>query len=264
MAKKNKENKKTKKKIEKSRGERFYLWLREWTDAFVFAFFLAMLIRTFVVELYQIPTGSMTPTLVGGLVKEKDWDNDGDDDLLIIRHVTNPGGRGRVDLVFLKEGDEYKQPPLYVFPEYKYETGLNVRNDRILVNKFAYFFKEAERGDPIVFKVPEKIFDINKPYYIKRLAGQGGEKLAIKNGDLYVNGEKVKEPEAVEKTYYKNTQKFFSPNKEVEIPEDEFYAFGDNSSNSYDSRFWGGVPYDNLKGKAFFRWWPLSKMGFIK
>ena len=148
-----------------SKKERFYLWIREWTDAFVFAFFLAMLIRTFVVELYKIPTGSMTPTLVGDWIAEKDWDNDGDKDLIIVNPVNKH--RGRAMLVFLKDGNSYKQPPLFVLPEYKYIRGIKERKDRILVNKLAYFFNMPKRGDPVVFKVPENIYDPNKPYFIK-------------------------------------------------------------------------------------------------
>ena len=260
MPKKKKEIANEKEQLPK--GERFYLWLREWTDAFVFAFFLAMLIRTFVVELYKIPTGSMTPTLIGDWVAEQDWDKDGTKDLILVDHISKH--RGRVRWVFLKEGDHYKQPPIYVGHDYKYITGIKERNDRILVNKLAYFFKKPKRGDPIVFKVPQNIFDPNKPYFIKRLVGFGGERISIRDGHLYIDGEMVTKPEQIARVYYMNMWNFYPPDSEIKIPEGEVYGFGDNSNNSLDSRRWGGIPYENLKGKAFFRWWPPSKIGFIK
>jgi signal peptidase I len=50
----------------------------------------------------------------------------------------------------------------------------------------------------------------------------------------------------------------------VTVPEDEFYVFGDNSGNSLDSRYWGGVEIERLKGRAFLRYWPLDKISLLR
>jgi len=147
-------------------------------------------------------------------------------------------------------------------------------HDRLFVNKFVYRFRLPKRGEVIVFNVPRNIpnYDPDKPVYIKRVVGLPGDTLEIRNRFLYVNGEKVINPPFFARAPYVNrvgipqgdgsvNLKIFDEEK---VPPGQVFVFGDNSPNSYDSRAWGGVPVGDIKGKAMFRFWPFSRIGFVE
>lgn len=255
--------------------------LREWSDALVIAFVLAMFIRIFIVELFKIPTGSMTPTLLGDYVAHVDRNNDGMDDLVV---------KGGQVMVFLNRGDRFEYDEVATeaarrainWKQWAEEGILKPQYDRILVNKFSYWTRQPDRGDVVVFKVPEAIWDPAKPIYIKRAVGLPGDNISF-DGQLKLNGEPVKEPPFFPHQKYINEaqsvyrgferQDFvdYGPQmgpsmklKEVHVPKDGVYVLGDNTRSSLDSRYWGVVPMDNLKGKAFFRYWPWRQMKVIR
>ncbi len=118
---------------------------REYAETIIYAFIIAMVIRTFVVEPFKIPTGSMEPTLHGDP-----------------RH-----------------------------------------GDRIFVNKFIFRFKKPQRGDIVVFTT-KNIPGLSKKNYIKRLVGLPGETLEIKNGDIFIDGQRV-EQKVIAKNIYSNS-----------------------------------------------------------
>lgn len=253
--------------------------MREWGDALVIAFILAMFVRIFVVELFKIPTGSMTPTLVGDWVAEVDWDGDDLLDLVVQGHSQT--------LVFINRGDRYEidpeaEVPTAVLRQWEEEGILRPQYDRILVNKFAYWFGIPERGDVVVFKVPRIIWDPLKPIYIKRVVGLPGERISFE-GRLRVDGELVEKPDFFEHQLYINEANLnsygypklpyvgYEPGTfgadeivRVEVPEDSIYVLGDNTRSSLDSRYWGAVPLSHLKGEAFLRYWPLDKIKLIE
>ena len=139
--------------------------------------------------------------------------------------------------------------------------------DRLFVNKLAYLFHPPEIGDIIVFKTPPAIYNARKPIFIKRCVGGPGDEVAIQGGRLYVNGELAPHAGILSNRYYNdvydvihNKRKWYTSEK---IPEGMVYGFGDNSRNSQDSRYWGGVPIENVKGKAVFRFWPPNRFGFL-
>jgi signal peptidase I len=253
--------------------------LREWADALIIAFVLAMFVRVFIVELFKIPTGSMTPTLLGDYVAEVDWDNDGTRDLIV---------RGqRQSLVFLNRGDRYiidRSARVTAAQELSWERAglLKPQYDRILVNKLAYLFSGPKRGDVVVFKVPRVIWDPNKPIYIKRAVGLPGETIRI-DGRLKVAGELVDSPDFFAHQEYINEVDLrshdfdrepyidyagngFSTDRilDVRVPTDALYVLGDNTDSSLDSRYWGAVPIGHLKGRAFLRYWPVNKIKVIR
>lgn len=252
--------------------------LREWADALIIAFVLAMFVRVFIVELFKIPTGSMTPTLLGDYVAEVDWNNDGLRDLVVM---------GSQSLVFINRGDRYeidRSARVTAADElaWKRDGTLKAQYDRILVNKLAYLFSEPDRGDVVVFKVPEIIWDPNKPIYIKRAVGLPGETITL-DGRLTVDGEPVEEPPFFLHQEYINQIRLDKHNfprqsyvqyggddygddsiVKVRVPEDGLYVLGDNTDSSLDSRYWGYVPLKNIKGRAFLRYWPINKIKIIR
>jgi signal peptidase I len=207
---------------------------REWIEAAIIAFLLVLFIRTFLTEPFKIPSGSMVPTLVPG--------------------------------------------------------------DRILVNKFIYGpkipftdqyiarIKKPKRGDIVVFKYP-KDESLN---YIKRVIGIENDRIEIKNNVLYINNQKIETKTVGKYTddngyddqfieylddvdhfiLTKNNQstqdtqhRDFGP---IDVPQNHFFVMGDNRDNSADSRVWGFVADNKIKGKAFmiFWSWPQLKRSF--
>ena len=123
--------------------------------------------------------------------------------------------------------------------------------DRVLANKFIYDFTEPDRGDIVVFRTVEG----GNENLIKRVIGLPGDRVEGRNGAIYINGERLKEP-------YVNKQlpdtSTFGP---TTVPENSYFMMGDNRINSQDSRFFGSVPEDNLVGEAFLRFWPPDRLG---
>jgi len=194
-----------KKKLRKKKGV-----VREYIEAFLVALVLALIIRTFIVQAFMIPSGSMEDTLLVG--------------------------------------------------------------DYVLVNKFVYRFWEPQRGDVIVFKYPLQDNTMNpliwvkelfmklggvptppRMDYIKRIIGLPGDKLEIKDGVVYINDQPLEEPYLKEPPDLNiSLNKQFGP---VTIPKESYFMMGDNRNESKDSRFWGVLPEDLVKGKAIIIYW---------
>lgn len=151
---------------------------------------------------------------------------------------------------------------LYVFQTFSIPSGsmeptLHV-GDRIVVDKLSVRFGTINVGDIIVFKAPptEHCGDGNFPDLVKRVIGLPGQTLTSKGNVVYVNGKVLKEPW----TYWKTLSPAI---KKITVPANNYFVMGDWRSNSCDSRFWGTVPRSDIIGKAFFRIWPLSRIGFL-
>lgn len=127
-------------------------------------------------------------------------------------------------------------------------------DQRILVNKFIYRFKEPERGDIIVFTPPINTGDDKE--YIKRVIGLPGDKIEIKNGLLYLNDRILLENYINEKIDYS-----FGP---VQVPENSLFVLGDNRNESYDSHAWTEwLTLNHVNGMAFFTYWPFQQLGLF-
>ena len=133
--------------------------------------------------------------------------------------------------------------------------------ERLLVNKFVYYkiqsisWGHIDRGDIVVFWFPN---DPDKSY-VKRIIGLPGETVEIRNGRVVVNGQELNE----EYLDIEHNQTLPSwPPKRVE--EHHYFVMGDNRDNSSDSRYWGLVPEKYIYGKAFFRYWKPSDIGFLE
>ena len=140
--------------------------------------------------------------------------------------------------------------------------------DRVLVNRLVYHLHSPHRGDVIVFRYPED----PKVIFIKRVVGEPGDVLQVRDGHLFVNGAVVAEP------YVHSTGGSRDPTTAAgaiagstmrdpwsltlafTVPADAFFVMGDNRTDSDDSRVWGTVPRDAIIGEGFATYWPLSRL----
>lgn len=209
--------------------------LREYAESIGVAIAIALFLRFFVIEAFKIPSGSMVPTLLVG------------------------------DHIFVN----------------KFIYGVRVP----LTDKWLLHFKKPQRGDVIVFMYPE---DRNKDF-IKRVVGIPGDTVEIRNGVLQVTdaagkpvplswsttaaeflyedesaGERLAIPSIeMEETLdghkhevlYRRDGRSMRSFGPVTVAPDHVFVMGDNRDNSHDSRYWGAVPYDLIKGKALIIWY---------
>src|SRR5262245_23048595 len=183
--------------------------LREYFESIVIAVILALFVRTFVVQAFKIPTGSMENNLLIG------------DHLLVNKFVYGPAATP-AERTLLPIGT-------------------------------------IHRGDVLVFKYPEQ----PDRDFIKRVIGLPGETLEVREKKVYINGNALDEPyahfltPASEASAFHEVTSFdvrerYGP---VTIPADHFFMMGDNRDNSQDSRYWGFLPRENIKGKALLIYW---------
>ena len=131
----------------------------------------------------------------------------------------------------------------------------------LIVNEISYRFKSPERGDIIVFKYPKN----PQEYFIKRIIGLPGEKIQIKEGDVYVYNSSNIDGVILEETYLPEGVKTYGVNEEIiSLGEEEFFVLGDNRNSSKDSRSFGAVDESYLIGSVLFRGWPFDKINFFK
>jgi signal peptidase I len=167
----------------------------------VFVFF----VMTFVVQAFQIPTGSMEPTLLVG-------------DFLLVNKLV-------------------------------YANTLSPIEEKILPRR------NIRRQDIVVFKNPNNLSED----YVKRAIGLPGEKLEIKNKQVYINDKPIEEKYKVHSdsqviakndtyNYGESIRDNFGP---VVVPPGHLFAMGDNRDNSLDSRYWGFVPFSYIKGRPW-------------
>ena len=128
-----------------------------------------------------------------------------------------------------------------------------VDQERIFVNRFIYRFQSIHRGDVVVFWFPR---DRSKSF-IKRIMGIPGDKVEIRQGTVYVNSVKVKEP------YLNPAFKGYKSFAPVIVPPGQYFVLGDHRNSSNDSRTWGFVARDLIYGKAIFSYWPFSRFGLV-
>lgn len=189
--------------------------VREYFESLVIAVVLALFVRTFVVQAFKIPTGSMEQNLLIG------------DHLLVNKFVFGPS-LSRAETLLLP-------------------------------------MKDIKRLDVIVFKYPE---DPERDF-IKRVIGLPGETVELRSKRVYVNGHRLDEPYVYyledppplpEEMSLSNELLGVSGDPRVQygpvtVPPGHFFVMGDNRDNSQDSRYWGFLPRENVKGKALVIYW---------
>ena len=179
--------------------------VREYAEAIIIAVVLALFIRTFVVQAFKIPSGSMESTLLIG------------DHILVSK--------------------------------FKYGVKIPFTDSRLFASP------HPNRGDVIVFIYP---VDPSKDF-IKRVIAVEGDLVRVSGRDVYVNGERTTEPYAVYDDNAREPRENFGP---ARVPRDSVFVLGDNRDKSYDSRFWGFVKENKIKGKAFIVYWSWDSNNF--
>ncbi len=188
--------------------------LREYTEAIIIAVLLALFIRTYIVQAYKIPSGSMLETLQIG------------DHLLVNKFL--------------------------------FGTHLPFSGKRVLA------VRDPQRGDVIVFKYPE---DESKDF-IKRVIGVPGDTIEVINKVVYLNGKPFQIPseQHLDPLIYPAELQPRDNLGPVTVPPDSYFMMGDNRDHSLDSRFWGFVKRDKIRGKAviiYFSWAGLDRIGML-
>lgn len=124
----------------------------------------------------------------------------------------------------------------------------------LITDRWHYLFGQPSRGDAVILKFPG---DPEHTKYIKRLIGLPGEKVEIKDGEIYINNQKLNEP-------YLPAGTITSPDLIRLLRSEDYFLMGDNRENSSDSRIWGVCPERDLIGKVWFTFWPTSSWGKIR
>lgn len=198
--------------------------IREYAEALVIAIVLALTIRVFVVQAFKIPSGSMIPTLLIG------------DHILVSKLAY--GFQLPKDCEF-----QVSFPPVTCF------------SSNIVMN-----FHPPQRGDIIVFRYPE---DENKDF-IKRVIGIPGDTIQIQNKNVMVNGRLLKDQAFTQRIDPGIIDGRINPRDNLApltVPPDSYFVMGDNRDQSLDSRFWGFVRMDKIKGRAFLVYWSWNGQG---
>ena len=284
---------------------------RENCEVILVAIVVAVGIRSYFLQPFKIPTGSMQPTLNGIIGHPMQTPPPNllqqiGEFVVLGRNYINEVSRDD-DRILQVEQKKYlffftfsrliwqKQPPslVYASPEtlshdFNVAAGSSYRRgdivargavdtgDQVFVDKFTYNFVKPHRGDVFVFRT-NHIIDIEAradpetgaPFYIKRLAGLPGDTLRIESPKLYINGKpaegfaygfkRVIEAKFPYRGYAQGNRYMSDPMRTFTIPQHAYFALGDNSYNSYDSRYWGPVPEENLVGRGLFVYWPFNR-----
>jgi len=185
--------------------------VREYFESIVIAVILALFIRTFVVQAFKIPTGSMEENLLIG------------DHLLVNKFVLGPS--------------------------------VTSAERRLLP------IAQPERGEIVVFKFPEE----PERDFIKRVIGLPGETVELRERQVFVDGEPLDEPYVhylrpvgsvgLDEVTSSDVRERYGP---VTVPRGQYFVMGDNRDNSQDSRYWGFLPRELIKGKAAVIYWSFD------
>ena len=234
------------KKADEKRREALKKSAFDWCNTVYFAGFVASVVMFFFLQAFKIPSASMRDTLIEG-------------DHLFVNKVA-----------------------------------YGLRNP--FSKSYLIDFRPIQRGDIIIFRFPAK--DRTQENcggsqygrdFVKRVIGLPGEQVEVKDQQIFINGQplpaqpyekyddiprvhytddmpaqtyqKLWEDHQLDSYYGMYVRDQFGP---VTVPQDGYFVMGDNRDNSCDGRFWGPVPAENIKGKAWFVHWPLKRMKWIK
>ena len=250
----------------------------EWIEVLAVAGALAAIIMSFVTVRMHVPTGSMIPTI------------DPRDSFFVDRltyHFRNPTSGSIVvfrhtDQVLIRRVADGSPADLAGVG-----TGLQLTyvNTEPIFNtdRADAYLATAEEGTAITLRTADhQLFPVGevgpgarslkdlgittrevRMRYVKRLVAVGGQTVQIIDGDLYIDGEKAADPR-FDRYYYSNRPEFRYGVEPTLVPEGHFFMLGDNSNNSFDSRYWGFVKEADIIGVPYLRVWPLNRFGLMR
>jgi len=123
-------------------------------------------------------------------------------------------------------------------------------NDLLVASKISYKLHPPQRGDIIVFKPPNE----DSRDFIKRVIGLPGDKVAVHNDFVYINGKRLTEPYI--DVFHRPTYVWPPQGGSATVPPSDFFVLGDNRNNSQDSHLWRWLPKKYIIGKAWVSYWP--------
>lgn len=126
-------------------------------------------------------------------------------------------------------------------------------DQRLVVEKISYRFHAPQRFDIVVIKPPSQ----GNELLIKRLIGLPGERIDIRDGHVYIDGEMLEEP-------YLTQQTQSGRHDRLTVPPLHVYVLGDNRNHSNDSRSFGPVPIEDVVGRAWLSYWPPDQVGIVR
>jgi len=134
-------------------------------------------------------------------------------------------------------------------------------HEYLIIDEISYRFEAPERGDIIVFRYPKN----PQEYFIKRVIGLPGEKIQVKDGQVYVYNNEHKDGLALQEPYLAEATKTYSLTDEAtSLGNDEYFVFGDNRNSSKDSRSFGPVNKSFIIGQVVLRGWPFNRINIFK
>lgn len=125
----------------------------------------------------------------------------------------------------------------------------------LLIDELSYRFREPKRGEVIVFRYPGD----ERTFYIKRVIGLPGERVAIKDGQVTIYNSEYPDGFLLEERYLPEDIST-SGNVDTALSEDEYFVMGDNRYYSFDSRNWGTLTRDEIIGVARLRLFPFTQI----
>lgn len=128
----------------------------------------------------------------------------------------------------------------------------------LLANKVIYRISEPKRGDAVIFKHSET------EDYIKRIIGLPGEEVSLRDGNMYINDKMLDESEYLTDTIYTEKGRFLDEGDTIVVPDGEVFVCGDNRPHSSDSRDFGPVSIQDIKGKVWIVYYPFKNFRVVK
>lgn len=128
----------------------------------------------------------------------------------------------------------------------------------LMANKIVYKVSKPQRGDVIIFKYSDT------QDFIKRIIGVPGDEIMLKDGSYYINGEKLDESNYLADSVITNGGSYMHEGQTITVGENEYFVSGDNRPNSSDSREFGTISKDRIKGKAWIVYYPFSDFRLVK
>jgi signal peptidase I len=147
----------------------------------------------------------------------------------------------------------------YKIPSGSMETTI-MTDDTVFSEKVSFWFRDVEAGDIVTFNDPE----IEGRVLIKRVIATGGQTIDLRDGVVYVDGEALSEPYTQQLPSYPLTNSVENITYPYTIAVGSIWVMGDNRTNSQDSRYFGAIKTEEVRGRGFFTYWPLNHLGILE